>query len=85
MLVKNLQTFTNGEIAITHNIGTLHAKNHNHFSCPNTNAVKSSQLFNHFTQTDIRWLALLIGLIVALTAPLFALAFERSPLARGKS
>ena len=37
------------------------------------------------TQTDIRWLALLIGLIVALTAPLFALAFERSPLARGKS
>ena len=37
------------------------------------------------TQSDIRWLALLLGLIAALQAPLFAMAFERNPLARGKS
>ncbi len=38
------------------------------------------------TERDIRWLPLLIGLIVALQAPLFALAFERDPLsAKGKS
>lgn len=35
---------------------------------------------------DIRWLPLLIGLIVALKAPLFALAFVRSlPQAKGSS
>ncbi|MBC6961065.1 MAG: ATP synthase subunit I [Lautropia sp.] len=35
---------------------------------------------------DIRWLPLLIGLIVALKAPLFALAFVRSlPGAKGQS
>ena len=35
---------------------------------------------------DIRWLPLLIGLIVALKAPLFALAFVRSlPPAKGQS
>lgn len=35
---------------------------------------------------DIRWLPLLIGLIVALKAPLFALAFVRSlPAANGQS
>jgi ATP synthase protein I len=35
---------------------------------------------------DIRWLPLLIGLIVALKAPLFALAFVRSlPAAKGSS
>ena len=35
---------------------------------------------------DIRWLPLLIGLIVALKAPLFALAFVRSlPEAKGNS
>ncbi len=35
---------------------------------------------------DIRWLPLLIGLIVALKAPLFALAFVRSlPVAKGQS
>ncbi|RPH63192.1 MAG: ATP synthase subunit I [Burkholderiales bacterium] len=35
---------------------------------------------------DIRWLPLLIGLIVALKAPLFALAFVRSlPEAKGQS
>lgn len=38
------------------------------------------------TVPEIRWLALLIGLIVALIAPLFALAFVRSvPEAAGKS
>ena len=37
------------------------------------------------TQPDIRWLSLLLGLIVALQAPLFAMAFERDPLSRGKS
>ena len=35
---------------------------------------------------DIRWLPLLIGMIVALKAPLFALAFVRSlPQAKGSS
>ncbi len=35
---------------------------------------------------DIRWLPLLVGLIVALKAPLFALAFVRSlPAAKGQS
>ena len=35
---------------------------------------------------DIRWLPLLIGLIVALKVPLFALAFVRSlPAAKGQS
>jgi len=38
------------------------------------------------TVPDIRWLPLLIGLIVALIAPLFALAFVRSlPEGAGKS
>lgn len=37
------------------------------------------------TEPDIRWLPTIIGLIVALQAPLFALAFERDPLSRGKS
>ncbi len=37
------------------------------------------------TQANIRWLALLLGLIVALQAPLFAMAFERNPLSKGKS
>ncbi|SRR5690606_15637988 len=37
------------------------------------------------TQADIRWLALLLGLIVALQAPLFAMAFERNPFAKGRS
>lgn len=37
------------------------------------------------TQTDLRWLSLLLGLIVALQAPLFVMAFERNPLTRGKS
>jgi len=35
---------------------------------------------------DIRWLPLLIGLIVALKAPLFALAFVRSvTVAKGET
>lgn len=37
------------------------------------------------TQPEIRSLALLLGLIVALQAPLFAMAFERNPLSKGKS
>ena len=37
------------------------------------------------TQANIRWLALLLGLIVALQAPLFAMAFERNPWSKGKS
>jgi len=37
------------------------------------------------TQADIRWLWLLIGLIAALQAPLFAMAFERNPLSKGRS
>ncbi len=37
------------------------------------------------TQADIRWLSLLLGLIVALQAPLFAMAFERGLPSRGKS
>lgn len=37
------------------------------------------------TQSNIQWLALLLGLIVALQAPLFAMAFERNPLSKGKS
>ncbi len=37
------------------------------------------------TQANLEWLWLLIGLIVALQAPLFAMAFERDLFTKGKS